>query len=129
MRYLIVIGAAATMLGVGIAATPADARTGSIHRVAWTSVKQLRAICSGHGTFVNKAKGYACTYKNGNVRECSKMRKDCVTVVPGDPVIRVRPVSKGNSAPTDGGILDSDPSIATQRPAPTGKVKGSGVIR
>lgn len=43
----------------------------------------LKSSCArGGGTFNDGANSYACTYENGNIRECSKRDGHCIVVTP-----------------------------------------------
>jgi len=90
---------------------PAEAKT---YNVKYMGEGALKAACArGGGSFNSGTNDYACTYKNGNIRDCNRQTKKCVTETP--PQIEI----------IDVGVYDT--SILTSPAADTsGSHGGSG---
>jgi hypothetical protein len=53
------------------------------YKAANMSEGALKGSCGrGGGTFVSGTNDYSCTYKNGNIRDCSKGDGHCIVVTP-----------------------------------------------
>lgn len=53
------------------------------YKVAFLGEKALKATCTrGGGTSNSGVNSYACTYKNGNIRECNRKTGKCIMVTP-----------------------------------------------
>jgi len=58
----------------------AEANTYVVKNIGKTGLKN--SCARGGGTFTDGENSYYCTYKNGNVRECSKRDGHCVVETP-----------------------------------------------
>lgn len=102
MRPLIFAAAAIFVLGAGVTSTPANAKE---YAVKYLGSKALAGTCArGGGKFhQSTAISHSCTYKNGNVRDCSSKSKTCVVITPGKA--RVQQATGVGGAPPDGGAV------------------------
>jgi hypothetical protein len=125
MRPLIAFAAtAAFAFCAGPMSTVADARTYQVH---FHNQATLKSLCKkGGGKFNSGHASYSCTYKNGNIRECNRETKKCVTETPpkrtwagGKPGVAIIP-------PVGGSILDPGSGLGTQGPAATGAPLSTG---
>jgi hypothetical protein len=67
-------------LVLACAASPSIAKE---YKVANMSEGALKGACArGGGSFNSGENDYACTYKNGNIRDCSKKDGHCIMVTP-----------------------------------------------
>src|SRR4051812_36399229 len=59
---------------------PAFAKT---YNVKYMGEGALKGACAaGGGSFNSGTSDYACTYKNGNIRDCNRETKKCITSTP-----------------------------------------------
>ncbi|MEO6014655.1 MAG: hypothetical protein ABIQ30_13845 [Devosia sp.] len=72
---------AATLALLSLAASiqTAEART---YSVKYMGEKAMAGICSGNGVSGSGENSYSCTYPNGNIRECNRQTKKCITETP-----------------------------------------------
>lgn len=78
MKALLILLTAVTTLGV--ASFDAGAKEYVVKNIGKGG---LKASCGrGGGTFTDGENSYACTYGNGNIRECSKRDGHCIMVTP-----------------------------------------------
>lgn len=101
---------------LAVCTSVADAKTFKVH---FHNEKTLKALCArGGGKFNSGEASYSCTYKNGNIRECSREQKKCIVETP--PKREVAQPGGVGAVPTGGGILDPGPSLGMQGPSATG---------
>jgi hypothetical protein len=103
MRPLIAFAATAAFLfSADATSNPADAKTFS---VKYLGSKALAGTCKrGGGKFhQSTAISHSCTYKNGNVRDCSSKSKTCVVITGGKA--RVQQATGVGGVPAGGGAV------------------------
>ena len=107
----------ATVLTLVLTTYAANAK---IYQVHFLSEKALEGICKGHGSFSSGENSYSCTYKNGNIRECNKKTKKCMT---DTQTIKVQRPKHTNGL-VQPGLLEAGPGLSTTGPAGTGTPMG-----
>lgn len=75
--FLILLTAIVTL---GSATVSTHAKEYVVKNIGKTGLKN--SCARGGGTFTDGENSYACTYENGNIRECSKRTGDCIVVTP-----------------------------------------------
>jgi hypothetical protein len=109
MRPLMIFAAtAAFVFSAGVPSSPANAKT---YSVKYLGSKALAGTCArGGGTFhQSTAVSHSCTYKNGNVRDCSSKSKQCVVITGGKA--RVQQATGVGGVPAGGGAVYATTTI------------------
>jgi hypothetical protein len=120
MRMRFISISSAVMLAVVATTSAADAKQ---YNVAFLGERALKEACkAGGGSSTSGANSYACTYKNGNIRECSRKTKKCIVETP--PKREQTP--SGVATVPSGGILDAGSGVGGQGPAGVGSAASSG---
>jgi hypothetical protein len=104
----------------------AHAANAKTYNVANTSKKGMKKMCAGHGTFGSGENSYSCTYKNGNIRECSRATKKCITETPSITADPKNP--KRDPAGLQPGLLETQQGSSPTGPSPTGTPSSAGAV-
>jgi hypothetical protein len=135
MKNLLALALALTALGC--LSTTVEAKTYSVKNIGKQGL--ANSCARGGGSFTDGENSYSCTYKNGNIRECSKRDGHCIVETPPKRIVPDFGVAgpfdeefhhDSHTAPTggDGGPLQDHTNLGTFASAMAGDGGASGVI-
>lgn len=92
---------------LAILAFPAADSDAKEYNVSVQSASSLAASCKkAGGKFTDGQYSYYCSFKTGNVKECSKRNGNCIITTPDRTA---GPGNQGQAAPVTGAVLDPGP--------------------